>query len=87
MAEKRGFTNTGNDDRGVFIPKEKRMPYIPEYKHMKKEDFIKAEAKRIENNMKAEAYRKELDSQKPAVKEEQEVTESAVIEKAKKKKK
>jgi hypothetical protein len=86
IAPKQGFTNK-RDDEGTYIPKEKRAPYRPEYKYMSKKDVVEAERKRRENDIKAEAYRKELDSQKPVVEEEQEVTESVVIEKAKKKKK
>jgi len=89
------------DTKGVYIPKDKRAPYKPEYLKMSKADVIAAEKKRKEDDAKIAVFREELKNPKVAVKEEVKETpkaevkpaepvadgESAVVKKAKSKKK
>ena len=58
VKKEQGVTTT---EKGVYIPKEKRMPYSPEYLHMSKAQFIEAEKKRRERELKHKELDVELD--------------------------
>ena len=55
------------EKKAVFIPKENRQPYAPEYLHMSKKQVLEAEKIRKEKAAKIAAYAKELDEKKPEV--------------------
>lgn len=56
---------TTRQDKGVFIPKDKRMPTTPEYLHMSKAQFVEAENKRKERELKHLELDAELDKGTP----------------------
>jgi hypothetical protein len=72
---------TRSDDRGVFIPLEKRMPTNKACLHMSKADFIKAESARKEILAKGQAFMESL--QKDKAPEVEEKVEAPVAEKKK----
>lgn len=71
MAVEKGMEKGINSkDKGVFIPKDKRAPYSPQYLHMSKKDVVEAERKRKENDLKAAQFRADLEKKVEAPKSE-----------------
>jgi len=85
MAEKKE-QGLSTKEKGVYIPPEHRAPHRPEYLNMSKADVVAAEKKRRADDAKVKKYKEELKADKPAVAEKEEPkSESAIVEKAKKK--
>ena len=68
------------EDKGVFIPVEKREPYDPENLHRSKAQFIEAQRVKKEKALKLEAYSKQLDAEKEQKMKELETEEAPAPE-------
>jgi hypothetical protein len=74
-----------SDDRGVYIPKNQRVPKDKANLHRSKAEFVEAQRSRCELNKQVEEYKRGLKSVAPTVVEEKPVEAQVAQEEPKRK--